>query len=512
VLLCSALAAVSVRKRDNFRQIVGNRTLLYPSASLLFSAFAHSFAARTKFAHLQEEMSEGLITETRQRAQFDALRRRAFAETLRNASRWRLAWSVPLNLFVLGVMWLRGASATRCSVQALAIALYVITLAIARRRDRGPARIFVIGSLCYFISVANTGGLASPLLVTGVPLLVGAALTPLNKHHRRAIFFKFFGFFVLIALLSHTHFGAFVAPLAPDGLWSSTEYTLVALASLAITAFGVYNVGQRVAHAYEDVAFELVARREELCVEGEDRSRALEGIAARLAHEVKNPLAAIRGLTAHMAKNIEDPKSRERLEIVAAEAERLQGIVDGFLSFSRGFDDLKVEPTRPHTIANELSLLLETRAEDLGISIEVKGSPDLVLLADPQKLRQALLNLMLNAMQASPSGKVVSIEIAKSCDGAATIRIIDRGAGMPPEVLDRIQKPYFTTKAGGSGLGIAVARGLIEQHGGSLRFESAVGRGTSAIVDLPPSAEARCMGQKLPALSSAAPAPVVVPG
>ena len=458
-------------------------------------------------------MSDLTVTETRQRAQFDAIKRRAFAETLRNASRWRLAWSVPLNVFVLAVMWLRGASHTRCAVQVLAIVLYVVTLGMSRRWDRGPTRVFVAGSLCYFISVANTGGLASPLIVTGVPLLVGAALTPLQKRHRHAIFGKFFGFFVLIALLSHTQVGSLTGPLAPTGLWSSTEYVLVSLAALALTIFGVYSVGQRVSRAYEEVAFELASRREELCNEGADRSRALEGIAARLAHEVKNPLAAIRGLSAHMAKNTEDAKSRERLEIVAAEAERLQGIVDGFLSFSRGFDDLKVEPTRPHTIATELSLLLETRAEDSGLTLEVKGSPELVLLADPHKLRQALLNLLLNAMQASPSGKMVSIEIAKCCDGAASIHIIDRGPGMPPEVLDRIQKPYFTTKAGGSGLGIAVARGLIEQHGGSLRFESAVGRGTTAIIDLPPSAAARCTGQKLPALSSnPAPSPIVVAG
>jgi hypothetical protein len=78
------------------------------------------------------------------------------------------------------------------------------------------------------------------------------------------------------------------------------------------------------------------------------------------------------------------------------------------------------------------------------------------------------------------------VEVAKSCaDGAAIVRVIDRGSGMTPDVLERIRKPYFTTKDGGSGLGIAIARGIIEQHGGTLDFESTRGRGTSAIVRLP---------------------------
>src|SRR5262249_37085655 len=154
-------------------------------------------------------------------------------------------------------------------------------------------------------------------------------------------------------------------------------------------------------------------RREEICSEGEDRTRALEGIAARLAHEVKNPLAAIKGLSAHMARNTSDPKTAERLAIVAAEADRLQSIVEGFLSFSRGLDDLKLAPMRPYEIARELALLLETRASDHGLTLEVRGDETLSLNGDARKLRQALLNLVLNAMQASPSGRIVSVTIAR---------------------------------------------------------------------------------------------------
>ncbi len=257
-------------------------------------------------------------------------------------------------------------------------------------------------------------------------------------------------------------------------------------------------MGTGVTLVYERVGFELAERREEICSESEDRTRALEGIAARLAHEVKNPLAAIKGLSTHMARNAADPKVAERLAIVAAEADRLQGIVDGFLSFSRGLDDLQLGPVVPHALARELVLLLETRASDVGVTLEVKGSEELVLNADGRKLRQALLNLVLNAMQASPSGETVTIEVAKCCGGAACIKVIDRGQGMTPEVLERIRKPYFTTREGGTGLGVAVSRGLIDQHGGQVHYDSRPGKGTTVTIDLPACAKSAAAKRKLP--------------
>ena len=113
-------------------------------------------------------------------------------------------------------------------------------------------------------------------------------------------------------------------------------------------------------------------------------------------------MAAIKGLSTHMARNATDPKTAERLAIVAAEADRLQSIVEGFLSFSRGLDDLKCAPTHPYEIVRELGVLLETRAEEAGVTIETGGDEALVLDADPRKLRQALLNIVLTPIPPSP--------------------------------------------------------------------------------------------------------------
>ena len=336
-------------------------------------------------------------------------------------------------------------------------------------------------------------------------------MNPHLENRRRHFVVVFLAVFAVMAWFSRSC--PLPAPLALGAghgsplLFATSEYVMIAFASAVTSLLAVYSMGKAMTGAYERITLELAESREELCDENEGRTRALEGIAARLAHEVKNPLAAIKGLSIHMARNLQPDapvttneivKMKERLTIVAAEAERLQEIVEGFLSFSRGLDDLTVGPTKPYDIARELALLLETRAADAGVAIEVRGSREVLLDADTKKLRQALLNLVLNAMQASCKGSTVTLEVAKSCgDGAAVLRIMDRGAGMTPNILDRIRKPYFTTKEGGSGLGIAIARGIIEQHGGTLRFESTTGRGTTAIVILPSSPNQR-LRQSLP--------------
>lgn len=432
------------------------------------------------------------------RARFEAVRRRVFSEMKGMASRWRLAMTVPFHLLVIGILAARDFPRERLAIQILAsvtgIACIVCFEHTAVRRGRG---FLFLGGLAILASIANTGGLASPLVLSLIPFFMGVALNPELRNRRKHIALKFVIIFGIMAWFSRSC--TLPAPLGTSVPFATREYVGIAFASAMMSIIAVYQMGKAITGAYERITLELAARREELCDENEGRTRALEGIAARLAHEVKNPLAAIKGLSQHMARSAEDAKMKERLTIVAAEAERLQEIVDGFLSFSRGLDDLHVAPTKPYDIARELSLLLETRAADAGVTIEVRGSRELSLDADAKKLRQALLNLVLNAMQASSKGSTVTLEIAKSCaDGAAVLRVMDRGAGMTPDVLDRIRKPYYTTKEGGSGLGIAIARGIIEQHGGTLRFESTSGRGTTATVILPSSCSGIAGRQKLP--------------
>jgi signal transduction histidine kinase len=434
------------------------------------------------------------------RARFEALRRRVFGEMSQAHIRMKLVLIAPFNALVLAVLALRGYSPARVGLQTGLFFCWAALFAyqVSPGRARKSIWVMVLHILVFALSLANTGGLTSPLVPLVVSMIAGVSVG-LAERFERAIFFGAIGvMFVGLAAAGHTEAGRLVTPLASRDGWPSPEYVIIAFGALALATLHLSQFGTFVKSAYERVAFELATRREELCTEGEDRTRALEGVAARLAHEVKNPLAAIKGLSAHMAANATDPKMAERLSIVAAEADRLRDIVDGFLSFSRGLDELHVSKTRPYELARELSLLLETRAADASLTLEVTGSSEVELNADVRKVRQILLNLVLNAMQASPVGETVTIHVADHCDAGGFLRMAvkDHGPGMTPEVLERIRKPYFTTREGGTGLGVAVARGLVEQHGGHLSYESAPGKGTTVSIDLPRCALSAVHAQK----------------
>jgi signal transduction histidine kinase len=422
-----------------------------------------------------------------QQARFEALRERVFHEMSRGSSRWRFAWILPFHLITVGLLVVQGETATRAIIQGICV-LVTATMFVARSYSESKTLAtvsLVLWAATYFTLCATSGGFSSPYIVTLGLMICVASMTLQRPSWVRPMMM---GLLVVgfggLALLSRTAVGQLVGPLAPSAVGPSLVYVIISLMSVGMTMLGVARMGGTITGGYERAALELASRREELCSENEDRTRALEGIAARLAHEVKNPLAAIKGLSTHMARNASDPKTAERLAIVAGEADRLQSIVDGFLSFSRGLDDLNLGPTKPHEVARELGVLLETRAEEAGVAIQIGGDEDLVLDADPRKLRQALLNVVLNAIQASPRGSNVQVHVARDCDGAR-LTVRDEGVGMTPEVLERIRKPYFTTKEGGTGLGLAVARGLVEQHGGSLEFKSSPRIGTTATIHLP---------------------------
>jgi signal transduction histidine kinase len=454
-----------------------------------------------------------MTTSLRHRERFDALRRQMFVEMSHTNKQWGMTGFTLINVLVLVALATGGAPPLRIAIQFAAVALWV-PFFIWRMRKRSPdvyGQSLFVSFLIFVVCVANSGGASSPLVIMGIPLLFVAAMAPIRREVRILLFAAFLIAFVAMVFMASGIWGASTAGERGFELTPPIYVALSTAAALCVVPH-VYYLGTTMSLLYERVALELGSRREQICDESEGRSRALEGIAARLAHEVKNPLAAIKGLSKHMARNATDPQMAERLGIVAAEADRLQQTVDGFLSFSRGFDELRVEPMRPFELAHELSVLLEVRAGEAGVTLDVTGSTDLELHADRHKLRQVLLNLVLNAIQASERGQSVAIEVrGPSCGGRATISVIDRGSGMSPEIIERIKRPYYTTREGGTGLGVVVARALIEQHGGVLTYQSAPGRGTTAIIDLPDQPLETARARKLPDPSRDPMVPLRVP-
>jgi signal transduction histidine kinase len=235
--------------------------------------------------------------------------------------------------------------------------------------------------------------------------------------------------------------------------------------------------------AYLRIGDALDRAREEVIVAADARARSMECIGAKVAHELKNPLSAVKGLVQLLSRSAADDRSRERLGVIAGEVSRMEVILRDYLSFTRPLDDLRPEPVEIGAIADEVLAVLEARAEAAGVSIARTGGP-VVATGDARRLKEALLNLVANAVEATP--RQGSVEVGVRADGGDVVILVrDTGKGIPPDDLARLGTPFFTTREGGTGLGVVLARAAIRQHGGDLRFESEVGRGTLATVRLP---------------------------
>jgi signal transduction histidine kinase len=205
----------------------------------------------------------------------------------------------------------------------------------------------------------------------------------------------------------------------------------------------------------------------------------------KLAHELKNPLAAIKSLVQLEQRNpAHNDKTKTRLDVVYTEAERIQAILGDYLNLQRPIDVMSVAPVEVGKLMDEVRALLAGRAESAGVELVLHGSGG-QLEADARLLKEAIINLVSNAILATPRGGSVEMTYRTGSRGASIV-VRDTGSGMTKEICDRIGTPFFTTREGGTGLGVAIARSAIVQHHGQLAYSSAPGSGTIATVTLPP--------------------------
>lgn len=216
-----------------------------------------------------------------------------------------------------------------------------------------------------------------------------------------------------------------------------------------------------------------------------ERLSALGQLSAGLAHEIRNPLASIAGAAAILQRNKDlEPKHEKCIEIIAHECQRLDGLLTTFLNFAR--------PRPPHFQAVDLDPVLRNVVELASHGLRGKtvhykkeAEPGLPLVeCDSEQLEQVLLNLMINAMEASPEGETVTLA-AVAQGGKVAIRVIDQGSGVAPAHVDQLFDPFFTTKEHGTGLGLPVAHQIVTQMGGSLLAQRNPGRGMMFSVILP---------------------------
>jgi signal transduction histidine kinase len=166
------------------------------------------------------------------------------------------------------------------------------------------------------------------------------------------------------------------------------------------------------------------------------------------------------------------------------EVARMEGIMRDYLSFSRPLEDLRLASVDLATVADNVVALLEGRAAASGVTIERKGR-SVMLAGDGRRLEEAVLNLAANALEATPRGGRVYLEIDRQ-EACSVLRVRDTGRGMTAAVLEKLGTPFFTTRPEGTGLGVVLARSVITQHGGQLEWKSTPGAGTTATVVFPP--------------------------
>lgn len=320
--------------------------------------------------------------------------------------------------------------------------------------------------------------------------------------------------------------GAFVCLLTPEAEIASatrraTQPILVAAAcgALAVVVLG-YFVGHRLARPVESLAAQarqLAAgnsqaplavrthdevgklaeafnalleslRAAERRLVASERLAAVGQVAAGIAHEVRNPLSGIKMSAQLLKRRLGEAGSaasaaEESLSVMLAEISRLEVIIDDLLTFAHPAT-LKAEPADLNAVVAGVLDFMARQLDHAGIAVRrelAEGLPPAPL--DPQRIRQVVLNLVLNAAEAMPNGGTL-VARTRATDCEVIAEFDDTGHGIPPEIAEKVFEPFFTTKRGGSGLGLGVSRTLIEAHGGRLWFER-LPNGTRFIFTIP---------------------------
>lgn len=236
------------------------------------------------------------------------------------------------------------------------------------------------------------------------------------------------------------------------------------------------EVTDRLKSAHEQLAEEVGRLSAELKKKNaelrrKDRLAALGEMAAGLAHEVRNPLGGIALYSSMLERELADrPKARNAATRITQGVRSLDRLVGEILDFAQE-DRLDLHRLKLGSVLNNIEESTMHWADETGASLLIHPAAyELAIDADPQRLGQVILNLVMNGMQAAGKGGRVQISASQKNDESALIEIWDNGPGIPTDVRDRIFNPFFTTKDAGTGLGLAIVHRIIEAHEGTIRF------------------------------------------
>ncbi|MEE4608239.1 MAG: ATP-binding protein [Desulfobacteraceae bacterium] len=287
-------------------------------------------------------------------------------------------------------------------------------------------------------------------------------------------------------LLHLEYYGLLPAWLAEPGAGGMAHLWREVLYKALTTAVGCFAVA-----LLSDMLAEQVRRSRQTIKAMEERVRRMEKLAsmgemaAGMAHELKNPLAALAGSIQMLAEERNDTPVYHRLmQIALRETSRLNDLLTSFLMFARPPSG-KRQPLRLDRAVAEIVSLFERDSARAGrIAMVRRLTPDIWVAIDPVHLKQVLWNLLLNAAEAIEGSGEIGVEVSADRNGAAQIRVRDTGCGMSDELKASIFDPFFTTKADGTGLGLSLVHRILESCDGWLTVDSAPGRGSVFTVAL----------------------------
>jgi two-component system, NtrC family, sensor histidine kinase HydH len=218
-----------------------------------------------------------------------------------------------------------------------------------------------------------------------------------------------------------------------------------------------------------------------------EKFAALGRLSAGVAHEIRNPLNSIRGFIQYFRKKISlDEEDYRYTDLMLTEVDRLNRVISKLLAYSKPREP-RLTIRSPHEVLDHCLRVVEREAQDAGLELIAEPfSEDLPLvMMDTDQMTQVLINILINAMDATPRGG--SIKVSCRQDSPERLRIVvgDSGEGIPRDNLDKVFDPFFSTKKKGTGLGLAIVKSIIEGHGGDIEVESEIGQGTQFIISLP---------------------------
>jgi two-component system sensor histidine kinase HydH len=227
-------------------------------------------------------------------------------------------------------------------------------------------------------------------------------------------------------------------------------------------------------------------RRLQAEIRRKEKLAAIGGLAAGVAHEIRNPLSSIKGIASYYKSKFEDgSEDKEMAGVMIEEVDRLSRVISELLEFARP-TKLNMKPSDINELLKHSTRLVEQEAAANKIGIQLNLASDSVEAdADADRMTQCFLNLFLNALQAMESGGQLTVSSSTVVNGKVAIDIKDNGSGISAKDLSKIFDPYFTTKPKGTGLGLAIVHKIIEAHGGQIRVRSTIGQGTVFSIVLP---------------------------